>query len=101
VADRELDEYDVAVVVYGRSTGADRSDAEDRLHYAVQHALLAASDDDRGFPAHLPTPHPRVEINPRLVGVRRLSSAPVMLAPSTRPFSELGLGAPRKAADGG
>lgn len=92
----EQDEYDVAVVVYGRSQGADQGDAEDRLLLAVRHTLMDQNNVKGRLPTQLHAPHPRVDISPWLVEVARLSSAPLHISAGSEPYRQWGMGAPRE-----
>lgn len=88
----ELDEYDVAVVVYCRAQGVGPGDAQNRAERAVLDDLL--DQHGGGLPMHLTD-------QVTVAGFSGLSHAHVVLRPDATAYKRVGMTAPRKAADGG
>lgn len=96
----EQDEYDVAVIVFCRTRGADLGDAEDRAVGAVRLALTTTAGTPV-MPVQIELPEmvrQRLDADPVTVAsVRGLRySQGIVLAPSAEPYRQLGMAAPRK-----
>ena len=94
-----MDEYDVAVVVFCRSQGADAADAEDRAKLAVRYSL--AEQNLRSpvpltiyVPSHLGGEPVQVAA---VQGMRYTGGQGVRLTPTAEPYQNAGMGKPRKA----
>ena len=95
-----MDEFDVAVVVYCRTTAPDMADAEDRAVAAVRHSL--ANFHRPAMPLTIVLPKPmreRLDAEPVTVAaVRGLRySQGIVMQPGAEPYHMAGMEPPKKA----
>lgn len=98
----ELDEYDVAVVVFCRTTGVDEADAENGAQLAVRNAI-AGGQRVRALPMLIPLPDHLIErgfTDPVQVagvsGLRYVGGQGIRLRATAEPYQNAGMGGPRK-----
>ena len=102
MSDEPHDEYDVAVVVFCRTTGVDEADAENGAQLAVRNAIAGGKRVAR-VPMVIPLPEYLIErgfTDPVQVadvsGLRYVGGQVIRLQATAEPYQNAGMERPRK-----